>query len=166
MVPVAVIACLLQLIGPTTSISLIELPMNSGEREIFLDAKIPGYEVISEINGLSRHPVVYYLYGEHARYYCEFPVFMGWRETNGYIEFHEHATSGDDLGRWLDEIGVDVLLVNHGRGAEAAENVRDVLLDEQFIRYFEPIVIQRRFTSIFINRTSDVEIRSLTSGSD
>lgn len=165
MIPVAIIACLLQLVGSTTAISLFELPMNSSEREIFLDTRIPGYEVISEINGMSPQPVVYYLYGEHARYYCEFPVFMGWRETNGYIEFHEHASSGDDLGRWLDEIGVDVLLVNHGRGAEAAENVRDVLLDEQFLQYFEPKVIQQRFTSVFINRNSDFEILSLTAGS-
>jgi len=144
------------LLGPTTYISLARIPLSSEERDLFLERNFCGWQVIRELNEIDPPPVVYYLYGEAARYYCEFPLYAGWRDPYGFDKFHQHATSGAELARWLEEIGVDILVVNQGRSIEGVDAIMDVLLGEDFTAVYRLELLTYYSTSVFVRRDLDI----------
>lgn len=154
------IICLLAIIhlaGPTTTFSLLNLPLNSEERDIFLERTFCGWPVIRELNQIDPAPTVYYLYGENSRHYCEFPLYSGWRDPYGFGIFHDHASSGAELAAWLEEIGVDVLMVNYGRGVLATGEIIDALSDEDFTNVYNTKILMYYSTSVFVHRDVDID---------
>jgi hypothetical protein len=148
--PALAILVIAHLVGPTTPATLNLLPLTSRERDVFLESNIPAWLVIRELNEMDPPPVVYFLYGENARHYCRFPLYSGWRDPYGFMVFREHASSGSELGAWLEEIGVDILIVNGRRQWGIPDDIGKALSSDEFIRLYRPDIVDYRLTSVFV----------------
>ncbi len=155
-----ILLCLLavlHLIGPTAPFRLIDMPLSSDERDYFLTHAIAGYPIIQELNRLDPPPTVYYLYGEHARHYCDFPVYSGWRTPYGFGKFQEHAESGTELARWLEEIEVDILIINYLRGSALPQEVSDALISEEFTGIYNLKIPMYISNAVYVHRDLEIE---------
>lgn len=153
-----IIACLIALVhlmGPTTYDDLFLLPLSSFERDEHISLNIEEYPIINEINQLEPSPTVYFLYGEYNRHYCDFELYSGWRDPYGFWKFEEKATSGEELAEWLEEIGIDILLIKHKRQHDISDDLGLVLLEEGFTSIYRPAFLKFD-TSVFIRRDSNI----------
>ncbi len=152
-------ACLLaiaHLIGATTDRGLVQIPLNFDEREIFLEANIDGWAFIRELNEVEPEPVVYFLYGEGVRHYCDFTLYAGWNNPYDFGEFRRHSSSGAELADWLEEIGVDVLLINERRVRQLQDDTLDILMERNFISRYPPAVVSYQDTTMFVYYEEDI----------
>ncbi|MFH1514291.1 MAG: hypothetical protein ABIG42_02400 [bacterium] len=141
-----IILVISHLLGPTTNQNFLQIPFTSIERNTYLDINLDAWSVIQELNQADPAPQVYFLYGEGLRYYCKFPLFAGWDDPYDYHEFFKHASSGSELARWLDEIGVDILLINERRVRQIQSNpdeIRQILTDDEFTEVYQPQFIHK-----------------------
>jgi len=150
------VLAMVHLAGPTTDFSLLNMPLNSEERDIFLEQTFRGWPVIRELNNIDPPPTVYYLYGENARHYLKVPLYSGWRDPYGFAVFREHTSSGAELARWLEDIGVDVLVVNHGR-REVASEIIEALSDDEFTDIYPARALMYYSTSVFARREVEID---------
>ena len=155
---VAVIGALAHLEFITPNRSLLQLPLWSGERDFFLEANIDGWPIIRELNKLEPRPVVYFVYGEGVRHYCEFPLYANWHDPYDFRKFGGHAASGAELAAWLGEIGVDVLLINKHRMEAFGYPYYDVLDGPDFTEVYIPQPLAYKDVSMFVRRDSGIKI--------
>jgi hypothetical protein len=123
---------------------------------LFLEDNIIGWPVIRELNQTDPKPVVYNLYGEDTRYYCDFTLYAGWRDPYGYTVFEEHADTGKELADWLESIDVDVLLVSYRHGREIPEKIVRALSSDEFGSVYQPEVLSYKQVSAYVRRDVDI----------
>ena len=163
---VAVIGVLVHLFGVTSNRSLVQLPLSSEEREMFLEANIDGWPIIRELNKLDPKPVVYFLYGEGGRYYCKFPFYSNWHDPYDFGKFGEHAASGGELAAWLKEIGVDVLLINKRRIELFEYPYYDSVDRQDFTQVYIPQPSSYGDVTMYVRRESGIKINIETRFND
>lgn len=152
---IACLSALIHLAGPTTANYISLIPLSSSERDQYLSWKIEPWPIINEINQIEPPPVVYFLYGENTRHYCDFVLYSNWRDPYGFWKFEEKAVSGEGLAEWLKDIGIDILLIKHKREHDVEEELGQVLLDEEFISVYRPAFLKYD-TSVFIRRDTNI----------
>jgi hypothetical protein len=153
---VTCLVAILHLAGPTTNTDLAVIPLCSNERDVYLQWNVCGWPVVRELNRIDPPPVVYFLYGESTRHYCRFPVYAGWRGPQGFARFHEKVSSPAELASWLENMGVDVLVVNHARDMEGTAEIMKTLADEDFSSIYRPTISFYYSTSVFVHRNADI----------
>jgi hypothetical protein len=110
------------------------LPLKEVNRRAHLVKNVLGYKLIEQLNEMEPEPRVYFLYGATARYYCDFFIIAGYTTPYNYDRFWEHATDGEELYRWLREIGITHLLVNRARPSSPRKRLpNDDAFRENFI---------------------------------
>ena len=138
-----------QLFSRTTDRNVTQIPLTANERDIFLDANIDGWFVIDKLNQIDPSPTVYFLYGEGARFYCKFPLLSGWHDPYDFTKFFAHSKSGDELASWLEQAGVDILLIDERRVRQLKGNPEEVLhflMDNSFTVKYKPILVHYKQT--------------------
>ncbi len=162
---VVFLSAMAHLVGPTTVRGIDQLPFTEWERQRFMEVNVDAWPMIRELNHLDPPPVVYFLYGENEFHYCEFPVYANWRGPYGFDKFAEHATSGKELARWLEEIGVDVLLINEQRLDLFGYEFFDVMEEMAFLQVYKPVLLSYHGASVLVHRSRHYDLH-IESGFD
>jgi len=145
-----------------TETSGTTIAFTDGARQKAINTQIPGVYLINEVINLqislgkekvakgevspsslvfTDNTIIYGLSCENRRFYVDCKLIGGLFGYANHFDFMKHATSGDELYKYLDSLGCDFLLVNESRAIKQSQYAIDIELptDDTFSRRFEEI---------------------------